>query len=420
MIRQLIFLQNNPFPSLWTYFDMENAIDNKKVFFVSKTHYFDSTNGATVATRAILQLLTKIGYHVIVLTTTFSDSGKRVPPIGCATPSLASFTEGTNNVVATESLITLLDGMVQVYLLDFINGEFSEDHFFSLYSEIHRLEQPKILLFFGGGNLFEKIRQFARAKGSSVIFAIHNFNYHSKNDFLNIDYYVVPSIFASLYYSKKFNISCEVLPYIMDEERIIARNSQKQYVTFINPTREKGVYFFSRIAEQLSLTRPDIPLLVVESRGTEVDLIECGIDLPSDANLSIMSHTEDPKDFWSVTKILLLPSLWWESQPLVAVEAMMNSIPVIGSTRGGIPEVLGDAGVLLHIPTHYTQVSSELPSVDEVQHWVRAVVQLWDNSNFYQKLSQNSRIQSSRWNVDLLKFSYSSFFDRVFSHSQAR
>ena len=41
-----------------------------------------------------------------------------------------------------------------------------------------------------------------------------------------------------------------------------------------------------------------------------------------------------------------MPSLWWENQPLVAIEAMINGIPVIGSDRGGIPESLGEAGSL--------------------------------------------------------------------------
>ncbi len=62
-------------------------------------------------------------------------------------------------------------------------------------------------------------------------------------------------------------------------------------------------------------------------------------------NIQIMPNTTDPRRFWRLTKLLLMPSLWWESQGLVAVEAMINGIPVVGSDRGPIRETLGDGGV---------------------------------------------------------------------------
>ena len=36
---------------------------------------------------------------------------------------------------------------------------------------------------------------------------------------------------------------------------------------FVNPQPTKGLFVFARIAEQLQRRRPDIPILVVESRG---------------------------------------------------------------------------------------------------------------------------------------------------------
>ena len=64
-----------------------------------------------------------------------------------------------------------------------------------------------------------------------------------------------------------------------------------------------------------------------------------------------MPVTTDPRRFWRLTKICLMPSLWWENQPLVAVEAMINGIPVVGSDRGGIPETLGDGGCAFPCPS---------------------------------------------------------------------
>ena len=49
-------------------------------------------------------------------------------------------------------------------------------------------------------------------------------------------------------------------------------------MTFVNPLPEKGVYPFVRIAQELGRRRPDIPLLVVESRGTREMLAAWGWD----------------------------------------------------------------------------------------------------------------------------------------------
>ena len=48
-----------------------------------------------------------------------------------------------------------------------------------------------------------------------------------------------------------------------------------------------------------------------------------------------MPNTPDPREFYAVTKLLLMPSLW-RTPGLVAMEAMLNGIPVLASNRGGL------------------------------------------------------------------------------------
>ena len=46
-------------------------------------------------------------------------------------------------------------------------------------------------------------------------------------------------------------------------------------------------------------------------------------------------------------RFLLIPSLGMENNPMIILEAFARGTPVIGSTRGGIPELLeGDKGFL--------------------------------------------------------------------------
>ena len=51
-----------------------------------------------------------------------------------------------------------------------------------------------------------------------------------------------------------------------------------------------------------------------------------------------------PYNFFQKINILIVPSRWHEPAGRVVVEAMSYGVPVIGSARGGIPELIGDAG----------------------------------------------------------------------------
>lgn len=59
---------------------------------------------------------------------------------------------------------------------------------------------------------------------------------------------------------------------------------------------------------------------------------------------------EGMEQFWSSIDVLVLPSLttptWAEQFGRVIVEAMAKGVPVIGSSSGAIPEVIGDAGLV--------------------------------------------------------------------------
>ncbi|MBX6313689.1 MAG: glycosyltransferase, partial [Isosphaeraceae bacterium] len=86
------------------------------------------------------------------------------------------------------------------------------------------------------------------------------------------DAVLVPSQFMADYYREALGLSCTVLPTLVDHEQVRAERSGQDFVVFINPSVENGVYAFARIADELGRRRPDIPLLIVEAQGTEETL----------------------------------------------------------------------------------------------------------------------------------------------------
>ena len=220
---------------------------------------------------------------------------------------------------------------------------------------------------------------------------------------------LVPSRFSADYYREALGLDCVTFPDILDGLR--CETNERIYLTFVNPSIEKGVYAFARIADELGRRRPDIPILVVESRGTEATVADCGLELRDHGTVNFMAHTADPRQFWGVTKVCLLPSVCWESQPLVAVEAMINGIPVIGSDRGGIPETLGAAGIVLPLPDRITPATRMLPTAEEVEPWVQAVIRLWDDAEFYEEHRKRALAESRRWDPEVVEPLYARFFE---------
>ena len=188
-------------------------------------------------------------------------------------------------------------------------------------------------------------------------------------------------------------------------------------MTFINPQPDKGAAVFARIAIELNRRRPDIPLLVVEGRGTSDALAGLPVDLSSLTNLNRMANTPDPRDFYQVSRAVLMPSLWRESLGRVAIEAMANGIPVLASDRGALPETLGDAGFVFTIPDRCTPASGVVPTALEVAPWVAVIERLWDDSEFEAEHRRRALAEVKRWDSDTLAQKYEELFLSLCMHS---
>ena len=154
---------------------------------------------------------------------------------------------------------------------------------------------------------------------------------------------------------------------------------------------------FARIAIELNRKRPDIPLLVVEGRGTSDALGRLPVDLSGLTNLHRMANTPDPRDFYRVSRAVLVPSLWRESLGRVPMEALANGIPVLASDRGALPETLGNAGFVFTIPERYTPQSLEIPTAREVAPWLAVIEKLWDDPEFESRHRALARAEARRW-----------------------
>jgi glycosyltransferase involved in cell wall biosynthesis len=156
------------------------------------------------------------------------------------------------------------------------------------------------------------------------------------------------------------------------------------FITFVNPCPPKGL----DIALQLARLLPDREFLFVESWPLDIqarrDLKRTLRSLP---NVTLRSRSMNMKEVYGCTAVLVVPSRWEEAFGRVIVEAAANGIPVLASRIGGIPEAMGDSGVLL-------------PLEDEAKSWELTLRAILSNNDLYGRLSEKAVVAAERPELD--------------------
>jgi glycosyltransferase involved in cell wall biosynthesis len=193
-------------------------------------------------------------------------------------------------------------------------------------------------------------------------------------------HYVANSSFIADNAALEFKIERPPVIHSLVQPRRFETSRVGEFVTFVNPVPEKGV----EIAFQLAERNPHIPFLFIENwdRGPRYHderkerAVRCG-------NISWRPHTNRMIDVFAQTRLLLVPSLWYEGWARTVSEAHISGIPVLGSTRGGLPESIGTGGVALD------------PDAD-IEEWDRTLRAIWDDEIYYNALSREAKRYSRR------------------------
>jgi glycosyltransferase involved in cell wall biosynthesis len=338
----------------------------KRLLFASCHGYIDPSNGASTATRDLLELLAASGVDCRVLSTGVLDYGRETPlePILAELGATFDRADAALSDGRTVEVFDLVLGGVRVTLLPTASSRLERSPnleearaFLDLANQVLDQFEPEVLLTYGGHPANLALMSIARRKGIAVVFYLHNFAYDSRAGFVDTSAVIVPTEFCRRFYERRIGLDCTTIPYPFHPPRVVAANPEPRYLTFVNPVHAKGLPVFARIAAELDRRRPDIPILIVEARAQADALAQAGLDLSGLRNLHRMANTTDPRDFYRASRAVLMPSLWLENGGLVAREAMANGLPVLASDRGGLPETLGDSGFLFTVPARCTPTS---------------------------------------------------------------
>ncbi len=163
-------------------------------------------------------------------------------------------------------------------------------------------------------------------------------------------------------------------------------------VTMINPCAIKGLPIFLETAARL----PEIEFGVVPGWGTTADDRHAIERLP---NVRFLPNARNIDEVLARTRVLLMPSLWYEGFGLIVMESMLRGIPVVASDSGGLVEAKHGTGYVVPVKTieRYEPVFDEhsmprpvVPRNDPAP-WVAALRELLGDRAAYERESQASR-----------------------------
>jgi len=258
----------------------------------------------------------------------------------------------------------------------------------------------------------------ARRRGITTAFAVRGFGYYERRYFEHVDHAFTCSEFLTGVYREKVGLVSTPLEPPIDWSTVVAPTESRAFVTFVNPSPHKGLLLFARLADMLGSRRPDIPILVVQSghSGGSLNAIT-GVDFSKYPQIMAAPAVPAPSDYFALTRLLVVPSIWDEPFGRVAAEAMINAIPPIVSNRGSLPHVVGGdvsaggGGRVLPIPNGMTITTTRLPSEADVEPWYGAVCALWDDAALYQTVSMRAReIADARYSEAISRRKHVEYF----------
>jgi glycosyltransferase involved in cell wall biosynthesis len=109
----------------------------------------------------------------------------------------------------------------------------------------------------------------------------------------------------------------------------------------------------------------------------------------------------DAADFLARVDVVVVPSLWHEPLPRVAIEAQSNGVVVVGSRRGGIPEVVADG------------VNGLLFEPDETGSLSAAVGRLLENRELIERLSAATSARAQGFRPEVVAREYLDAYQAV-------
>lgn len=398
------------------------TMTDKRIVFFAPMCLLDNTSGAALSARTYLEVLARAGFSCSSFTAALFDPNREMDR-GGVLGAVSKKPEALG-----KRLIIEREGVSHsVFLTQYSQSKNmlpKEQRMFEA-AWIKWLEQnrPNIVMTFGGSPYTTKLQGHARNRGIQIVHYLGNAEYQSDKFYHPKDIVICPSRFLRDHYKQSLGLEMHVLRNIiqynrLDTETIKSDNSimarkNTGFVTYMNPIPHKGLTLFFALAKLAEKNKPRLKFLVTEGRTNREWLAKRGYDLSTMKNVWFMSNHEDVRSIFERTSVLLIPSFWKEGLGRSIIEAQLSGIPVMGTTRGGIPEAMNGGGILFDAPPSCTEDYMKKPDDLYIEAWWNSLSQLLENDDMYLKASHRALLASNEFHPDTTSSKAIEFFSAL-------
>jgi hypothetical protein len=213
----------------------------------------------------------------------------------------------------------------------------------------------------------------------------------------HVDHAFTCSQFLTDHYHAKVGLESTPLEPPIDWAAVVAPADARAFVTFVNPSRHKGLLLFAKLADAIGSRRPDIPMLVVQSghSGGSLNAIP-GIDFSRYPQIMAAPPVPTPADYFADAAPAGPVRVGRAVRPRGGrgddqrdTTARERSRDPCRTWSAATSE--GGGGRVLPIPGWMTAETTKLPSEREIQPWYDAVCELWDTPALYASMADRAR-----------------------------
>ena len=376
---------------------MENR--TPRLFWACPYCLLDTSSGASIAVRELLSYLAQLGWSISILSASIFDVEAGIFRLR---DHWDHFKENRGKI------INVNDGSLKHAILSvestnrFNMTTIEEDKFLALYTNFLDNFKPDLVFNYGGQVLDLLITNEASDRKIPVVSILANASYQATRWCRDVDLIVTDSKATAAMYAEKQGFHPTPIGTPINPSLVVANEHTRKNVLFVNPSWQKGVSVVATLAMILEEKRPDITFEIVESRGKWEEVLRVvtkafGNERSSLSNVLVTPHTDDMKPIYGRARIVLAPSLCWESYGRVVAEAMMNGIPAIVSSRGGLPESMGKGGITVTFPQECCEIPYNQFLRPEILTPIANIIErFYDDKNFYQEYCQKALLEGQK------------------------
>ena len=358
-----------------------------RILWANRYCLLDTSSGGSMSIYQILKQLKAQGWDVEVFGATIFDSERGILRLSEHWDAIQKNPDKMINVQDDG----IVHHLVVTEAIQSSNMTLAESsRWYHAYCALLDQFKPDLVFFYGGSAVDLLISSEARTRGIPSAAYLVNENYSGARWCQDVDLIITDTQATSDYYFKKDSIRPVPVGKFIVPDKVIPEHNQRKRVVFINPSLQKGAGIVAQLAILLEKSRPDIQFEIVESRGNWHDVVvevtnSLGEKRESLSNVIVTPNTDDIRSVYSNARILLLPSLWWESGARVLAESMLNGIPAIVTAYGGNQEMIQNGGVYFTVPPEcHEKPYTKLPNIELMKPLADKIVQFFDDEQYYQ------------------------------------